>query len=58
MNTKDVKMDTTVKVTEATKNKVAKAVVGSKWSIGSFFDEAAKRFLKDFNKPCIKQPGQ
>lgn len=51
-------MDTTVKVTEATKNKVAKAVVGSKWSIGSFFDEAAKRFLKDFNKPCIKQPGQ
>lgn len=42
--------DATIKVSPTTKNKVAKAVVGTPHTIGSFYDEAAEEKLKTEKK--------
>jgi hypothetical protein len=36
----------TIRAKTATKNKVARFIVGTAWDIGSFYDEAAEEKLK------------
>jgi len=46
MKEKKEKREATIKVSTKTKNKVAKAVVGTSDTIGSFYDAAAEEKLK------------
>ena len=53
MNTKQAKSDKrnqlpSIKVIQSTKNKVAIAVIGTEYTIQSFYDEAALEKLKTF----------
>lgn len=50
MKLKKVIREATIKVSHTTKNKVAKAVVGTEHTIGSFYDEAAEQKLKPIKK--------
>lgn len=47
---KPVREHSTVRAKTATKNKVARFIVGTSWDIGSFYDEAAEEKLKRESK--------